>query len=89
METRMSAQTNPSSGDVLLPRDAAKRLGLAPATLAKMRCLGGSPEFLRLGRKIVYERGALDLWVAQRRACSTSDADRLPRRLTDEMEPMA
>lgn len=43
-------------------RDAALYLGIAPATLAKMRCLGGSPIFLRLGRKIVF-------------ACTTSSKD--------------
>jgi hypothetical protein len=67
----------------LIPRDAARHLGLAPSTLAKMRCRGGSPTFLRLGRKIVYVRADLDVWLAARRAQSTSDADRLPRRLTD------
>ena len=65
-------------------RDAARHLGLAPSTLAKMRCRGGSPTFLRLGRKIVTDvRADLDAWLATRRAQSTSDADRLPRRLTD------
>lgn len=64
-------------------REAARHLGLAPATLAKMRCRGGSPTFLRLGRKIVYVRADLDAWLVARRAQSTSDADRLPRRLTD------
>jgi hypothetical protein len=64
-------------------REAARHLGLAPATLAKMRCLGGSPTFIRLGRKIVYCRADLDTWLAARRSRSTSDADRLPRRLTD------
>ena len=64
-------------------RDAARHTGLALGTLAKMRCRGGSPPFLRLGRKIVYVRADLDGWLAARRAISTSDADRLPRRLTD------
>ena len=67
----------------LTPRDAARHTGLAISTMAKMRCRGGSPPFLRLGRKIVYVRADLDGWLAARRAISTSDADRLPRRLTD------
>lgn len=71
------------SDEKLGHRDAARHLGLAPSTLAKMRCLGGSPTFLRLGRKIVYCRADLDAWLTARRAVSTSDADRLPRRLTD------
>jgi len=64
-------------------REAARYLGLAQATLAKMRCWGGSPTFMRLGRKIVYARADLDSWLNARRATSTSDADRLPPRLTD------
>jgi hypothetical protein len=64
--------------------EAARYLRLAVATLAKMRCLGGSPTFLRLGRKIVYFRADLDAWLNARRATSTSDADRLPRRLTNQ-----
>jgi hypothetical protein len=67
----------------LTPPEAARHLGLAPSTLAKMRCCGGSPTFLRLGRKIVYVRADLDTWLATRRVRHTSEADKLPRRLTD------
>ncbi len=72
------------SDEKLPPRDAARHLGLAPATLAKMRCVGGSPTFLRLGRKIMYVRADLDAWLAARRVRHTSEGDKLPRRLTDE-----
>ncbi len=66
------------------PREAAAYIGLAPATLAKLRCRGGSPNFLKLGRKVVYAQADLDAWLAARRVTSTADADsRLPRRLTD------
>jgi predicted DNA-binding transcriptional regulator AlpA len=68
---------------------AAAYLGLSAATLAKLRCVGGSPSFLKLGRRVLYERAALDSWLAGRRAKSTSDAARLPRRLTDELPPAA
>ena len=69
--------------------EAAKHLGLAPATLAKLRCLGGSPTFFKLGRRVLYDRADLDAWLAQRRAKSTSDAARLPSRLTDQLPPAA
>lgn len=71
-----------STDEKLSTREAATHLGLAPATLAKMCCWGGSPPFLRLGRKVVYCHDDLDAWLNARRATSTSDADRLPRRLT-------
>ena len=74
---------------ILSTAEAARTLRLALASLAKMRCRGGGPDYLKLGRRIVYERSALDSWLAARRAKSTSDAARLPRRLTDELPPAA
>lgn len=80
----------PNNSDTnLSAADAAAYIGLAPSTLAKLRCLGGSPQFLKLGRRVLYERSALDDWLQLRRASSTSDAARLPRRLTDELPPAA
>jgi hypothetical protein len=69
--------------DILAPLDSALYVGLAVSTMSKMRCWGGGPEFLKLGRKIVYRRAALDEWLAARIARSTSDAARLPPRLTE------
>jgi hypothetical protein len=63
--------------------EAASYLNLAAASLAKMRCMGGGPVFIRLGRKIGYMRPDLDKWLAARRATNTSDAAaRLPAKLT-------
>jgi hypothetical protein len=62
---------------------AARHVGLAKSTLAKLRCRGGSPTFLRLGRKIVYVRADLDAWLDARRARNTAEASKLPGRLTD------
>ena len=63
--------------------DAASYLNLSPASLNKMRCMGGGPVFIRLGRKIGYQRADLDKWLAARRATNTSDAAaRLPAKLT-------
>ncbi len=37
----------------------------SPRTLAKQRCVGGNgPPFRKVGRDVVYERGALDGWAA-------------------------
>jgi hypothetical protein len=38
-------------------------LPTAIRTLAKLRCIGGGPIFRRFGRRIVYERHALDTWA--------------------------
>jgi hypothetical protein len=69
---------------ILNPNEAAKYLGLAKATLAKCRCCAGGPTYLKLGRKVAYRRFDLEEWLVARRASNTSDADRLPRRLTNQ-----
>jgi hypothetical protein len=80
----MSTQPGSSDPAKLSAREAAQHTGLSAATLAKLRCWGGGPEYLKLGRRVMYERHVLDAWVDRRRARNTSDAARLPRRLTDE-----
>lgn len=45
--------------------EAAQDVGLAPATLAKLRCVGGGPSFTKLGRAVVYDLVDLDKWVAK------------------------
>jgi integrase len=58
--------------------------GLAVATLAKLRCLGGGPAYLKLGRKVVYRRADLADWLNARRVTNTAQAAlRVPRRLDD------
>ena len=39
---------------------------VAVATLAKMRSVGGGPAYLKFGRSVLYERAALDRWIADR-----------------------
>ena len=68
---------------IMTPAEAARYLRLAVTTLAKARCWGGGPVFLRLGRRIGYNRSDLDAWLSVRRAKSTSDAARLPSKVAD------
>lgn len=71
---------------VLNATEAAAFLGLALSTLAKLRCLGGGPRFLKLGRKVCYHRSALKAYLDARGADNTSQASlSLPRRLTDPL----
>jgi excisionase family DNA binding protein len=53
--------------------EAAKYLGVGASTLSKLRVFGGGPVFLKLGRRVVYERADLDAWTRLRRRVSTSD----------------
>ena len=62
--------------------------GLAVATLAKLRCLGGGPEFIKAGRKVLYRRGDLAAWLDARRVSNTTEAAlTVPKRLTDPIAP--
>ncbi len=45
---------------------AAEYLGLSPATLETLRSRGGGPPFVKLGRRVVYRQGDLDLWLEER-----------------------
>ncbi len=50
---------------------AAEYLGLSKSTLDKLRCFGGGPAYLKLGRAVVYATADLDAWMAQRKRAST------------------
>jgi helix-turn-helix protein len=70
--------------DVMLDVKAAERLiGLRKATLAKMRCMGGGPMFVKAGRRVLYRRSDLITWLNARRVRNTTDALAVPHRLTD------
>jgi hypothetical protein len=50
----------------------------APATLARLACVGGGPVFRRFGRKPLYDESDLLAWARSRLSpplCSTSQAD--------------
>lgn len=63
---------------------AAQYLGLSGASLTKMRCLGGSPAYMKVGRRVVYSRPDLDAWINARRVKNTSQGHKLPKRMIDE-----
>lgn len=54
---------------------AAEFLGLAAATLERDRVTGrlGIP-YLKLGRRVLYDRSDLEAWLDRRRRAHTSDA---------------
>ncbi len=51
----------------LRPPKAAKYLGIAESTLAKLRMGRNGPAFHKLGRAVVYDRDDLDTWLAAHR----------------------
>ncbi len=61
------------SSFLLSTPDAARLLGLSPRTLEALRVRGGGPEFIKLGRRVLYEPPSLKRWVEANRRHSTSD----------------
>ena len=63
---------------------AARFTGIAVATLAKMRCIGGGPLFVKLGRRVVYRRSDVIAWLNAHRVRNTTEAaqsvERIERR---------
>ncbi len=53
--------------------DAARYLGLAESTLAKMRLRGDGPAYSKAGRAVIYARAELDRWLASLRRRNTSE----------------
>ncbi len=56
---------------------AARFVGLSPSYMCRLRVLGVGPEFHKLGRRVVYQRGALEAYLAAHRRNSTAEAGRL------------
>jgi excisionase family DNA binding protein len=73
----------PPERHLLSAAEAARYLGLAVQTLAKMRVSGESPPYHKLGRSVVYDPTDLDAWLALRKRRSTSDRGSDDRSLRD------
>jgi hypothetical protein len=57
----LSSNLTPAEASIyLLERWGIRR---SPQTLAKLRCLGGSPNFFKAGRAILYPSDGLDSWA--------------------------
>ncbi len=37
----------------------------AASTLTKMRCVGGGPKFVKVGKRVFYQKTDLDAWIAK------------------------
>jgi predicted DNA-binding transcriptional regulator AlpA len=54
-------------------KGASKITSLSESQLNKLRVYGGGPEYVKLGRSVLYEIEALEAWIAKHRRTSTSD----------------
>lgn len=74
MEENMRETIN--SDPLLTSREAALFIGSrngSTALLDKLRCYGGGPKFIKIGKSVRYRRSALDAWLKERERTSTSD----------------
>ncbi len=71
----MRSVENPSTPGRRLKRPGAVQdvWGIPAGYLAKLRCNGTGPDFLRIGGRVFYEDDAIDGWLATLRRSSTSD----------------
>jgi predicted DNA-binding transcriptional regulator AlpA len=77
----VATNSKPPEVKIVPPAVAAEYVGLSESMLAKMRCLGGGPTYLKLGRAVRYRQDDLDAWLNARRVRHSSDAARLSPRL--------
>jgi hypothetical protein len=69
------SQSNDRPKRLYPPSAAGERLGgTAEQTLAKWRCRGEGPAYVKIGSRVYYEESALDAYIASRRRTSTSEA---------------
>ena len=68
-----SIPTCSTLSEYLTPPEAAAFTRLAVQTLAKLRCAGGGPQFVKISRRVVYPRASLQAWMDARVRSSTSD----------------
>lgn len=74
----MSMHANHEHGrfGLLRSSEAAEYLGLAPATLAKMRMRGDGPPFVKVGHRLVaYREADLVAWTQARTRTRTASHD--------------
>ena len=56
------------------PPEAAHYVGISESTLAKWRCQGIGPPFMKFGERVVaYDQSELDSWMRSRSRRSTSE----------------
>lgn len=79
MQVILPSSRNPAGEEAnmhnLRVRQAAEYTGLSKSTLDKLRCFGGGPTYLKLGRVVVYRQADLDAWLDERRRTSTWGAN--------------
>lgn len=61
-------------------KEAAEYIGIAKSTLDKMRVAGGGPRFIKIGKRVLYDKADLDAWIEAQKRRSTADVSAVPLR---------
>ena len=61
------------SPEYLNTKQAAERYGLSGSWPAKLRVFGGGSPYLKLGRRVLYERSSFERWLTSHQRPSTSN----------------
>ena len=72
-ETKGQRGAGPIESPFLLEQEAAAFLRCERGTLQNMRLAGRGPRFLKLGGRVLYDRGELEVWARAHTRGSTSD----------------
>jgi hypothetical protein len=79
-EVQVSIEHSPARASVAPrrlfdPQEASDYLRMAKQTLARWRCYGLGPRFVRIGGRIFYDVADLDAFITARKFQSTAEAD--------------
>jgi len=75
MDSKETKPKAPILGALLNPADAAAHLKCSEWTLARWRCDGNGPRFIKLGNRVRYSPSALAEWEQANTAGSTAEHD--------------
>lgn len=59
---------------LLNTQQVSERIGCSEVSLARMRCQGSGPRFLKIGRSVKYRLADVEEWLATCERQSTSEA---------------
>lgn len=62
--------------ELLTPNWLSNKLGISESTLARYRCEGTGPVYIKVGRKILYPEAAVQGWLYENTYDSTSAEER-------------
>jgi len=54
--------------------EAARRAGVSPSYMNRLRVTGGGPIYQKIGRRVTYSPDDIDVWLDARRRSSTTES---------------